>query len=373
MEEPQTRPDGRVPDHPPDYYDDEIELMDFIKVIWKWKVLILAGTFICAVGVAVISWNMKHIYRVQMAITPGVAHLGDDGRKIYIDVGKDIQTSVEMGTFDVRILQRLYVPDGQKRPESLKFEVAFPKGLNVLEISCETAYPEAGVRALDHLGNLLQEKYLDLVRHHQKGFEMAQQKKANEVAYLDNRIADNKAEGVTKKEQINNLKERYAHVQEEVERLSKNTEMLIAERNGFLPSKESEKNVLSALLYSNTIQQNISYLNTLRAAADQIKGQIVGLELDIEKLQHALKDLDSQKRYILEEINNLEFKKNSVQNIQILQSPAGSPDPIKPKKMLNVVLATVAGLFAMVFLAFFLEYIQKHKTELRSSTSFPAK
>jgi LPS O-antigen subunit length determinant protein (WzzB/FepE family) len=366
MEEPQTRPDTGVPDYPPGYYEDEIELIDLFKVIWKWKVLILAGTLICAVGAAVISWNMTDIYRVQMAITPGIARLDDDGRKIYMDAGKDIQTSVEMGTFNARILQKLDVPDGQERPESLKFKVASPKGLNALEISCETAYPAVRVQALGHLGNLLQEKYLDLVGHHQKVFEMAQKKRANEAAYLDNRIADKKAEGVTKKEQINNLKERYAHVQEEVGRLSKNTEMLIAERNGFLPSKESEKNVLSALLYSNTIQQNISYLNTLRNTADQIKGDIVGLELDIEKLQTALKDLDSRKRYILEEINDLELRKNSVQNIEILQPPTSSQDPIKPKKALNIMLAAVAGLFAMVFSAFFLEYIQKHKGELGS-------
>jgi len=74
-----------------------------------------------------------------------------------------------------------------------------------------------------------------------------------------------------------------------------------------------------------------------------------------------LQKLDSESKRLLEEIKDLEFKKNNVQNIEILQSPISSPHPIKPKIKLNVMLATVVGLFVMLFLAFFVEYIQKHR------------
>jgi len=216
---------------------------------------------------------------------------------------------------------------------------------------------------LSYLGNLLQEKHLDLVTYHKKAFEMEEQKKANEVLYVDNRIADRKAEAATKQQHIKNLKNRQMDLQEEMGRISKNTDVLIAQRNGFLSNQESEKNVLSVLLHSNTIQQNIAYLNTLRDRADQIESNINDLELQIAQLQTALNDLERQKRYVSEEINNLEFRKNNIQNIQILQPPTSSADPIKPKKTLNVVLGAVVGLFAMLFLAFFLEYIQRHRAE----------
>ncbi len=47
----QTKPnDHRY--HP----EDEIELMDYLLVIWKWKYLIIAGTFAFALTAAIISF-----------------------------------------------------------------------------------------------------------------------------------------------------------------------------------------------------------------------------------------------------------------------------------------------------------------------------
>ena len=87
--------------------------------------------------------------------------------------------------------------------------------------------------------------------------------------------------------------------------------------------------------------------------------------MKIENAKNNIKDLESQKRLIQEKIANIEFKKNTIQNIQILQLPKSSLSPIKPKKKLNVLLAGVVGLFLTVFLAFFIEYISKHKNSER--------
>ena len=39
-----------------DPYEDEVELMDYLLVIWKWKYLILAGTLAFALAAAIISF-----------------------------------------------------------------------------------------------------------------------------------------------------------------------------------------------------------------------------------------------------------------------------------------------------------------------------
>ena len=49
--------------YPP--YEDEINLIDYLRVLWKWKWLIIAGTLICAVAAAVISSQMPKIYRKE--------------------------------------------------------------------------------------------------------------------------------------------------------------------------------------------------------------------------------------------------------------------------------------------------------------------
>ena len=106
----------------------------------------------------------------------------------------------------------------------------------------------------------------------------------------------------------------------------------------------------------NTIQQNISLENSYRQEIDNC-----ATRKEDEKFE--FKELNRQLDQLLEDIKGLEFKKNSVQNIEILQPPTASPRPIKPKTKLSVVLAIVVGLFAMIFLTFFLEYIQRHRAE----------
>ena len=68
-------------------------------------------------------------------------------------------------------------------------------------------------------------------------------------------------------------------------------------------------------------------------------------------------------------IETLKIKKQSIENIKLIQSPEPSLYPIKPKKKLNVMLAFVVGLFFSVLLAFFLEYLQKMKVYPKSSSS----
>ncbi len=50
--------------------DREIELIDLIRVIWKWKYLILLGTVVCGLIAAIVSLKMDKIYRIDMYSGP---------------------------------------------------------------------------------------------------------------------------------------------------------------------------------------------------------------------------------------------------------------------------------------------------------------
>ena len=84
----------------------------------------------------------------------------------------------------------------------------------------------------------------------------------------------------------------------------------------------------------------------------------------------ALEEIQNKIQGAIENIENLEFKKNSIQNIQFIQSPIANPFPVKPRKKLNVALATIVGLFTMLLLSFFLEYISGHKRRKNNEKTF---
>jgi len=127
--------------------------------------------------------------------------------------------------------------------------------------------------------------------------------------------------------------------------------------------KELLKDLRSQI--SNAEKQTTYKNETIKSDIEDYESQTKSLMAQVDSKRNSLNAeiaaLESQKSYILEEIKNLEFKKNYVQNIQILQPPKSSLSPVKPKKKLNVLLASVVGLFLTVFLAFFIEYVSKHR------------
>jgi len=385
--------------------------MDYLRVIWKWKYLILAGTLFFSVVAIILSLQMDKVYRIDMVLLPGILRISEDGKNTYIDSPQNIKALIEAGTFDAQILTNIYNPSDDDLPKLLKFKVNIPKGANALKVSYETSNINLGIAVLETQLKLLINTYSDLVRYYKSEAEMQIQLKnttilellnqikeirnniatikveeESKINQIDYQLADIVANMATKRRKIKNLEKGISENQSEIERINKNTDLLIEERNKFLSTTKSGNDILSTLVYSNTIQQNIGYLNTLRSHINNKYNSIYQEELGIETSKNQIKDLKSQKEQlkkqtkyemdnlktkiedldnmkkdVLVKVRDLQFKNDNIQNIQILQPPISSPFPIKPKKKLIVMLAGVIGLFLSLFLAFLLEYISKYK------------
>ena len=99
----QSEPVRNQTDHP----EDEIELIDLLRVIWKWKYLIIGGTLVCAIAAMVISLIMPKIYQIETVIRPGILSFSEDGQNVYIDKPDNIKALIETGAFDKKILDNL--------------------------------------------------------------------------------------------------------------------------------------------------------------------------------------------------------------------------------------------------------------------------
>ena len=398
-----------------DIPEDEIELIDLLRVIWKWKNLIIGGTLVCALAAAIISFAMPKIYSIDTIIEPGILNIITDGggnKRVYIDSPQNIKALIDVGSFENQIATHLsQLSKNDNFPGKINFKTTIPKQSNALKVSYETYNIEQGLLILNYLNKLLSEKYSPLITYYQKelyskikqkettlskisaeiikvknDISTAQSKTDSAVKQKTNKIATIKAGAEAKKNKIGNSQKRIKDVQLEIVRITKNTDFLIEERNQLLASEKKENNILSSVIYISTIQQNIAHSNNLKNGINNLNNQIAGDQADIERLENEVRDLDaqkenlikqtkyqiatlqsqindleSQKKYTSEEMKILEFKKENVQNIQILKQPMSSPDPIKPKKKLIVILAAFIGIFMMFFLSFFLEYISKNK------------
>jgi capsular polysaccharide biosynthesis protein len=307
-----------------DRFEDEIELMDFLRVMWKWKYLIVLGTLICVVAAAVISFSAPKIYRFDMVVQPGILTYS---KEMLRNVGES----------------------NNNRTQSLKFKVNIPRNANVVKVSYETSDVERGSQILNQLGELLLKRYAERVAYFQNEYETQIGLKKGEMDQLG--VAKQASEWRTK-----NLQKRIDELKSAIESIRKNMQSLVQKRDKFLSKDTDGIDTSSAVLYTTVMQENIAMQNSYRLEVNDYVSQ-----QQEEKVSR--KDLSIRERVLLEEIENIASSRDNVQNIQILQPPTRSPYPVKPRIKLNVILAFVGGLFLMVCLAFFLDYVQRHRGE----------
>ena len=325
---------------------EEIELIDLFRVIWRWKYLILVGTLFFSVVAGILSLRMDKVYRINMVLMPGVLRIGEGGRNTYIDSPANIRALIEAGTFSEKILESISREKENNLPRAVAFGIDIPKNSSTLKISYETSDIDQGARILESLGNLLRDRYAELVKYYQAEYETV-------IKKTQTTIENSKAGVLSHKEKIKSIQKRIDALKSEIDLINKNTISLIKERNKLL-EQNNQDNILSSILYTNTIQQNLTLANTYKNEINQYQDQKENQKVKLETTQNNIKQL-------FEDIKDLQFKRQSIQNVQILQPPISSPFAIKPKKKLIVLIATFVGLFAMLFFALLIEYVSKHK------------
>lgn len=342
----QTTNQSEPMEYQTDYQKDGIEVIDILRVIWKWKYLIIGGTIICAAAVLVINLMLPKIYRVETLIRPGVLSFNDDGERIYIDTPNNIKAQIEYGTFDFNILSNLSHSNGADVPKALKFKVTLANSSNALKINYETSRIELGLEILDLLNKLLIKEYSNFIEYFQSKIDGELNIAKAEIQKV-NSIKD------SGKMNINIIEKRIQELEAGIILVEENTDYLDKERNKLLMKEKNDSNILSSILYSNTIQQNLQLANHYKSQIQELRHQ---KETELQNISEQENILQRQ----LAEIKDLEIRKRNISNIEVIRQPYSFPAPIKPQKSLNVILAVFVGIFMMIFLSFLLEYISKN-------------
>jgi uncharacterized protein involved in exopolysaccharide biosynthesis len=167
-----------------DQLDDEIKLMDCLKVIWKWKKLIILGTIVIVIAAGVISFLMPKVYRIQMVLEPGIIKVSEDGQNIYAESQENIKALIETGAFDRDILNSLKDTNKNHIPKFLHYKVSVPIGSNAITISYQAPDIKLGVDILKKLSELLQNRHSQLGIRYKNELMIEIQAKKTEVSNL---------------------------------------------------------------------------------------------------------------------------------------------------------------------------------------------
>jgi len=324
---------------------EEIDLMDYVKVILKRKWLILVIFFGAAIAAGIFSFLMPKVYKIDTSLEVGIIEraTGATSEQL-IESPTQLVEKIKGDVYGIFVREKLQIPE-EKYP---KIKVENPKDTRLISLAIESAEPPKAQNILEETNNLI------LAEHQEKI------KTKKELIEQDIKTTEEKIKLV--ESDIEKTKNKTQPIDEDIKRIENKINNAEEEKSNLEAKVEALERVL---VYEQTPGTQFALFDTKEKLANK-KQEIEDLYLTINLLRRSKEDLDVQVNSLKTNIESLNAQINSlrasldeIKPTQVVKSPTVSASPIKPRPLLNIVIAAILGLFIGVFLAFFQEWWEK--------------
>ena len=446
--------------------ENEIELFDYLNILWKRKWIIVIPTVLLVFLAGVFSYLKPVRMEVQALIQPSnILYQAPNGRleNIMVMDPQQLAIQINQGSYLLPIAERLNL-DFEDVPIIMAENLRYPDRPNYLAssnlvfVSALTDDVQTGKDVIHQLFDLvkreLDEKIeieIDNIDNKITEAQSRIQSKEKEIEESDNKIELIKLQIVDKNNEIkiqeNEIKklmsslkekdldvdlkkitkaqtnklivsekkkisiadERIQEIEEEMKEVKQRIDELYEQQKKALAQQKSQEEAIGLLLYSNEIQKNLQYYNELGRSASDLKmdkeDRILSVENNLEILRQLDKEIEqigAIKETIHADIGNIQMGISGIKNeterikngiisvriekekkkieiatiessIDLLEGQKArvsytelvkEPQPTQMRSnslVLNVFIAGVISVIMFTFLAFFVDYIARHK------------
>ena len=354
--------------------ESEIELIDLLNVIWKRKWLIILPTALFALAAGIISFLIPPKWEVDTIIHPGKFFVETEQgqfEKVLLTEPRQIARQINQNSFDSLIASELNL----NLIDFPKLTAENLRDTNLIRIVIrdhDVALAKSILRKLfDHIQKQLDVKInveVKAIDSKINTIELKIKGKELDIQSLEIEKAKTRQQILSAENKLKISEQKVMNISEEMKSVKKRIEDIEDQQRKSLEGKKEGIEAISLLLYSNEVQQNLRYYNTLeenltgervtqenlRLTIREAHEEIRQFNTDAEKLKNEIEESKNQ-------ISLLTDKKARIDYAQLIKEPTSSLHPVSPKKMVNILIACILGLFVFTILAFFLEYLEKQK------------
>ena len=360
--------------------EQEVSLRDYIKVVKKRKKLILSLFLIAVIASVVVSFLLPPVYEVRLAIKIGdIIDVDTSERKL-------IESPIAASQFLKGPQILIEAAKELKLPYSLK---EFHKKISIepvretedlIQIRVDANKPDEAVNIANHLANRLLERHKEIKKLYESkegilakydeqfgqiNEELAEIDKNKEdiLARYDENIKETNNQLALMEKEINKAKEEMAKLEVSLEALYREVEKK-TEDSGSLSDADASM-IIGRLDDMSNRWEN--YRTNITGRQQQYGNLLEKLrETQLKKTEF---ERSKQERYdtLTAELRKAQMEKTKIErmnsvkmyNTEILVAAEEPQTPIKPNKLLNILVAAVVGLIVGLGLAFSLEYFEK--------------
>ena len=371
-----------------DLSEDEIDLADILAIFWRHRVLM--AIIVCLMVAAGIIYCLlaTPLYEISAQIRPGITGYTDTNQEKHSITPEAIKFWFNKKGYLSFIKET--VPSKIKDISSFKINAFTKKDSQIVNLSLYWPDANNGCKLLQGCMDIFSSV---LSKSLKKEIEITRKLLQQKISDLELEIQQTKNEGLDVEGQINEQKNKIALVKAKLKTLQKNKNEMLKTRNrleGQIKNvykntnelielrkemiKENKKvgvDKFALLMYSNIVQQNISYITNLEERLANIEKEINQFDVDETHLKSKINNIETKiqqletrlKEELPLKIKALEKQKDviaskiaSTQPIDVVQVPFSSPGPVKPKKGLILTLSFVLGCFIAILGAGFREF-----------------
>ena len=328
---------------------DQIELMDYLSVLWRRKWLIILPTLLLTAAAVVVSLLLPQKWEVDGLIQPSKIFIRSDNgllsEVVFVDPVQ-VASQINRESYNQRIAAELNLEINDFptiRAESLA-------DTNLIHMSLRDSDVEKAKAILRSLFGHLKADLDGKAEVEVKGIEA-------QITW--NRIEKTRLETEIQiaKNKVRITDARIKEIEGDMDDTRSRISALDQEQLATLKTEnKTQTESLALLLYSNEIQQSLQYLNTLQELLRAKKVDEEDLNAEIDDKQKKILQIENT-------IQNLIDRKGLIDYTRLVKEPTSSVSPVFPSKRLIVAVAFLAGLLVFAFLALFLEYVRMHEAK----------
>lgn len=357
---------------------EEIELIDYLRILLKRRWLIIGGTLTCALAALVVGFFWPKTYEGSVILEVGKIYTTQPEKVELIEDPKNIEPLLKSDAVVAQLRERI---ESKKDIESLRRDVKINTKSNpLIVISLKANDSKDIMTGLDFLAEWI-------INDHKKKESIAAQTLDHNAAAiiekmkkLGDKIRENGKKGKEIQKKIKNIESQIALEGEQIqtdkayqktveEQIKALMETTAASRKQMSELDVGKASPLEILFLQTTIQnqelrlsESRREVNDLKQRVDDRQKQVAERRKQASDLQIQILDLEAQNSDLESQIENLkqsaamfENIKASSENTKYRTQPVVLEKAVSPKKGMNTIIAGILGLMTTIMLAFFLE------------------
>ncbi len=332
---------------------EEINLIDYVKVIIKRKKIIAIIFFLAVIIAGVLSFVLPKVYKIDTTLSVGKIEnpeaKTEEERVVLVEDPLQVKQKIDNDVYGILIREKLSISEA----EYPKITTENPKETNLITLKINSDKIQQAQDILTEINNAIVSEHQDKIKNRldlvDKNIKSTEEKikltesniksTENKILPIDNDIGRIESKIKSVEEEKNNLEAKIDALQKVPNyQQDPGTQFALFSAKEKLAGKKQE------------IESLFMEINTLKKQKDDLAIQINVLKAEIESLNSGINSLKESKSYIKE--------------TRIIKMPAVSERQVSPRPVLYMAIAMALGLFAGIFMAFGKEWWENNKKSM---------